>query len=222
MKTYIIYNKPNSKSVKNAELCLRSFFNFPTWNAQLFDGCYPDVLESFEKKYNLKDDRARYRPGDSLFKSKKSCFYSHFNLWNNCIDMDEPISIVEHDTYCSRDLPEDFVFEEVVQFSAESIFNCGLYSHYENFIDVYRSLPNGLHLITKFPKLKKWGHCIASNTAYAITPTVAKILVDDCFKNGWQQNDLLMSDKLCKIEIMKPSLIVYDPTKEIHSSSMKA
>jgi GR25 family glycosyltransferase involved in LPS biosynthesis len=220
MKTYIIYNKQNIKSEENANLCLSSFKNFPSWSPELFDGCTPKDLEYLDKKYNLKNDRARYKPEDLLYKSKKSCFYSHFQLWLNCIEMNTPIAIVEHDTYCSGDLPANFHFDSIVQFSAESIFNA--FDRYIEAVQIYKQLSPGLHSMTIIPPLrtkKKWGHCIAGNTAYGITPAAARILVEDCFTHGWEQNDLLMNVKLCKIEMLVPSIIVYDCSRELQSSS---
>jgi hypothetical protein len=93
------------------------------------------------------------------------------------------------------------------------------FSRYNDARSIYKRLKPGLHSMTVIPPLKNWGHCIAGNTAYGIAPSAAKILVEDCFKNGWQQNDLLMSEKLCKIEMLVPSIIVYDPSRELKSSS---
>lgn len=217
MKTFILYNKPNAMSVKNASLCLNSFEHFPSWKPELFDGYTHVDLEHLESKYALKNDRARFPPNHSLYKSKKACFHAHFDLWLKCIEIDEPITVVEHDTYCAGDLPEDFQFDSIVQFSAESIFKS--FDRYETARSVYKELEKGLHSITVIPPLPRWGHCIAGNTAYGITPNSARILVNDCFENGWQQNDVLMSVQLCKIEIMVPSLIVYDPCRELRSSS---
>lgn len=217
MKTYIIYNEPNLKSVDNASLCLKSFENFLTWKPELFNGHTPNDLDYLESTYNLKNDRARHDPHHPLYKNKKACFFSHFTLWLKCIEMNIPIAIVEHDTYCANDLPKNFYFDSIVQFSAESMFNS--FSKYKNARKIYKKLKPGLHSMTLIEPLPVWGHCIAGNTAYGITPNTAKILVNDCFKNGWQQNDLLMSEKLCKIEMLVPSTIVYDPSRELKSSS---
>lgn len=217
MKTYILYNSPNTKSVKNANICLNSFQSFLSWKPELFDGCMPNDLEFLENRYNLKDDRARYKPDNKFYKSKKSCFYSHFELWLKCIRMNKPITIVEHDTYCNGDLPENFDFDSIVQFSAESMFK--RFTRYAMAAKIYKKLDIGLHSMTIIPPLENWGHCIAGNTAYGITPKSAHILVEDCFENGWQQNDLLMEEKLCKIEMLVPSLIVYDYKRELSSSS---
>jgi hypothetical protein len=217
MKTFIIYNSSNPLSVKNASMCMDSFKNFPSWEPILFDGCTPNDLEHLDTKYNLKNERARYKPNESLFKSKKTCFYSHFKLWIDCIEMDEPITIVEHDTYCKDNLPEDLNFQSILQFSAESMFNS--FNRYKDARILYDRLDPGIYSMELIPPLKNWGHCIAGNTAYGITPESAKILVEDCFKNGWQQNDLLMNTKLCKIEMLVPSIIVYDPLRELKTSS---
>ena len=224
INTYIIYNSSNDQSVKNANHCLNSFAKFYSWSPKLFDGCTPYTLSDFDEKYKISNDRSARQPGHSHYESKKSCFYSHFSLWLKCIELNENIAIVEHDTYCIGDLPISFKFDGIVQFSAESILR--IYNNrFIGFYDIYKKLPPGLHSVENFPPIsflgKHYGHCIASNTAYGITPHVAKILVDDCIKNGWMQNDLLMSTSLCKVEVMVPSFIAYDLTKEIKSSSME-
>jgi GR25 family glycosyltransferase involved in LPS biosynthesis len=222
MKTYIIYNEENTSSVKNARGCLNSFQNFLSWQPSLYDGCTPRTLHIFEDKYKLKNDRARYQPKDDFYKNKKSCFYSHFSLWIKCIELNEKICIVENDTYCADNLPESFSFDSIVQFSAESMFKTND-KRYAKYYEIYKNLKPGLHSMELFPPIKykgrSWGHCIAGNTAYGISPSSAELLVSDCLKNGWQQNDLLMSTSLCKIEIMVPSIIVYDSNKELSSSS---
>jgi GR25 family glycosyltransferase involved in LPS biosynthesis len=224
MKTFILYNSSNPKSVENALLCLKSFKKFSSWMPELYDGYTPTDLNFLNEKYKLKDDRARYPPSEILHKSKKACFYSHFSLWLKCIELNTPIAIVEHDTYCNGNLPKNFTFDGVVQFSAESMFNYYYYytSSHANYIEsyhIYKTLNEGLHSVNKFPPVPNWGYCIAGNTAYGIMPSAAKILVEDCFEYGWQQNDLLMSTKLCKVEITVPSPIVYDPSRELKTSS---
>jgi GR25 family glycosyltransferase involved in LPS biosynthesis len=220
MKTYIIYNSSNPASVKNAALCLNSFENFPSWKPELFDGCTPKDLEHLDAKYNLKNDRAKYKIDNPIYKSKKSCFYSHFTLWLKCIELNEPIAILEHDTYCKGDIPENFRFSGIVHFSAESVFNS--FSMYRSIRKTYSDLKVGLHSITLMLTPENTEKCIAGNTAYGITPAAAKILVDNCFKYGWQQNDILMSIKLCNIEVLVPSIIVYDRSRELKSSSKKS
>lgn len=217
MKTYILYNSVNANSVKNAEICLKSFEKFSSWQPELFDGCTPAALDAFQSKYKLKDDRGRFPPTHAYFKSKKSCFYSHFTLWLACIELNQPVTIVEHDTYCDGDLPDSFSFTGAVQFTAESIFKH--LPQYAKLVNIYKNLLPGLYSFDTLPPTGGWGHCMAGNTGYGITPAAAEILVNDCFENGWQQNDVLMSTKLCVVEFVVPSLIVYDPLREIKSSS---
>ena len=37
----------------------------------------------------------------------KGCWFSHWRLWQHCIDLDQPIVILEHDAYISGQWPED-------------------------------------------------------------------------------------------------------------------
>lgn len=219
MKTFILYNESRTESKRNALICLKSFKNFSSWDPELYNGFLPKDLPDLESRYNFSNNRSRYQPKESSYKSKKACFFSHFHLWLKCVELNIPISIVEHDTLCIADLPSNFIFEGIIQYSAESIFNS--FKRYKKAKIIYDDLNEGTYSFDIIPPLEKWGQCIAGNTAYGITPYAAKILIDDCYSNGWQQNDLLMNTKLCNIEFTVPSYIFYNEKLELRSSSLK-
>jgi hypothetical protein len=139
-----------------------------------------------------------------------------------CAEKNVTMSIVEHDTSCIDDLPRELVFEGVVQFTTRSVF-AALPQWFGRDMGKFLSLKPGLYSATTFsPRITKsrnWGYTIAGNTGYGITPGAARILIEDCFENGWQQNDLLMSTKLVPVWHLVPSIIQYDPGRELNTSS---
>jgi len=217
MKTFIIYNEPNPKSKDIANSCLESFSNFNSWEPILFDGCNPNTLKIYQEKYKIKDDRTQWKSDHIRYKSKKSCFYSHFELWLKAIELNETIAIVEHDTYCVLDLPEDLEFNGVLQLTVESASCLILRRIREESYETIMEKGDGIHDMCTKPN--ESGHIsLISGTGYAITPEAAKIITEDCFKNGWQQNDMLLTTEYFSISYLLPSPIVYDKEKELGTS----
>ena len=47
--------------------------------------------------------------------AKIGCSMSHFLLWKKCVELDQPILILEHDTIFVRDFPKDINFKGICQ-----------------------------------------------------------------------------------------------------------
>ena len=216
MNVYILHNKQEI-SEQYAINCFKSFAGFRTWLPYLFNGCSPHTLRTYNKRYNIGDDRATWHKGDARYESKKSCFYSHFELWLKAIEVNEPIAIVEHDTRCIGDLPNDLEFSGAIQLCIESAARLKHIKIYHTDYARLMSRGRGVHAIDICRKVDGYTPMIA-NMAYAITPRAAKILVDDCIENGWFQNDELITTKYFDIEYILPSVIEYDKTLELGTS----
>ena len=214
MKVYIIHNS-QSLSIKYATECYESFSTFNNWEPFLFNGCNPDTLDEYQDRYNLTNKRAKCPK--ERYKSKKSCFYSHYELWNLAVNLNEKIAIVEHDTYCIGDMPESLEFTGALQLSVESAAREKLYKIWINDYHRLMSRKDGIHTLDICRKIE--GHTpLIANMAYAITPNAASILIEDCKKNGWLQNDNLITSKYFDIEYLLPSVIKYDKSKELGTS----
>lgn len=223
MKAFIIYNSANPRSVDNANNCLNSFVPFKSWDVELFDGYTPNNLPTLNERYQLKDTRARYKPTHEYFENKKACFFSHFHLWNMCVEMNRIIAVVEHDAVCVGEIKHELPDVGVVQLTSETVFKA--FGRYVADRQTFELLPNGIHSVRNFSPHKEssptsnWGYTIAGNVGYTITPSAAKILIADCVVNGWQQNDLLMNDNLIPVFHLKPSPLAYVRQRELQSSS---
>lgn len=221
MKTYIIYNKEITYSEKIANECLDSFDNYIGWDPELYQGCSPITLALYEKRYNIKDNNPlnNITKRNWKYETKKSCFYSHYSLWKKSADTNESITILEHDTECVGSRNFDNV-DGILELTKESVLKSNTYQG--------RTFPQDLNLLKEkgdgiFPSHSSHtinGYkCISGNTGYYISSEAAKILVKECEKWGWLQNDLIMTTKLFPIYYIVPSPIKYIENKEIRSST---
>jgi GR25 family glycosyltransferase involved in LPS biosynthesis len=80
--------------------------SLPTWEKfgyeiNMFDAVTPDTLNN----YNYLEF-GKYYDFREFTDTEKAGFYSHVELWKKCIDMNEPITIIEHDVEClSEEIP---------------------------------------------------------------------------------------------------------------------
>ena len=95
MKHYVITMMATPQSVKSAERCIKSGkrrgVTIDKWAATIPTDRLPELLEAagikqegFEEKYSRLDNCM-------------AAFYSHWSLWQHCIDIQQPITIFEHD-----------------------------------------------------------------------------------------------------------------------------
>jgi len=220
MKTFIIYNSISKKSTENANACANSFHKFNGWDLEVYDGCNPLNLHKYEKKYPLLTTARTLHKGKIKFKSKKCCFYSHYELWNRCADLNENVVIVEHDTECILDnnIPEiDKSLKSAAQLSTDSILWNWPWYNTDSVKSKYIKNGHGLHEI--FYCQPSGLKCMSGNTAYIITPAACKHLIKDCQDNGWTQNDLLINTDQFPLYYLTPSPIAYIKSRELGSSS---
>lgn len=217
MRAYIIHNGLQTMSRIYARKCLDSFKSYRSWTPKVIDGCNPSTLRSYEERYKISNDRTNWPPWHDRYRSKKSCFYSHYELWLKASEMHETIAILEHDTYCIGDIPDGLSFKGALQLSVESAARLKLNRIYRNDYDRLMSRAAGVHALDICKQVEGYTPLIA-NMAYAITPEAAAILVEDCQKHGWYQNDDLITTKYCDIEYLLPSVIEYDQSRELGTS----
>ncbi|NDI20740.1 MAG: hypothetical protein EBY85_05520, partial [Burkholderiaceae bacterium] len=77
-----------------------------------FDGLYPDQAQKFFDQVGIQKHPAKLKrdsPG------VLGCAASHFCLWQQCRDSNEPYVILEHDAYMIRPMPLTVVFDDVLK-----------------------------------------------------------------------------------------------------------
>lgn len=230
INSYIIYNERIAESKRNAVSCKNSMKKFNNYIVHLHDGCHPDSLNQYEERYQIGNQRSvaecSYNTtGHPQHSSKKSCFYSHYELWRICIKLDQPIVILENDVFCNIDFPLDVLCQmsEITHLAFSSIITgrAGYGGGGEILtLNEYKGLSVGGHPIKNFPAIKKHNqnYAMAGNMAYLIKPAAAVRLIKECQENGWLQNDRLMLYPKYELGITKPDVFTYDINKELHTT----
>jgi GR25 family glycosyltransferase involved in LPS biosynthesis len=115
---------------------------------------------------------------------------SHFRLWEECVRLDEPILILEHDAVFIRALP-DFEFDGICQVNDPR----GATPRGGWWSDRMAERGPGV-----FPKTRVLEHPrpdgLAGNSAYVIKPWAAQELIGACRKYGLWPNDAIMCVQL--------------------------
>ena len=112
----------------------------------------------------------------------QGCFLSHFELWQRCAELNEPIIILEHDGIFIRDLPEDVLdhFDEVLRLDCFQHFKQGYNEQVEASlnqpVDYFRRDPD-------YHWHSSGGYYIGAY-GYIVKPQGARKLIDHAQKQG--------------------------------------
>lgn len=117
MKTYIIRLSDFPNSVewsKNAYNSARQH----NWDIHFFEGSNGQKEKLAD--YNIKINK-KYKKAIKSFErlGTVGCFLSHYRLWKLCIELNEPICILEHDVTIHDTFPA-LNFEDVIKLSTNS------------------------------------------------------------------------------------------------------
>lgn len=208
MKAFVITLKNNSYSNEVADRCIKSAAKF-NLVVEKFYGVDREQAKQFMNDEGLEWSWAnndteimmcektglRMHPyGSTDVRAKIGCSMSHYALWKKCVELNEPILILEHDSVFLRALPE-------MKFNGICMINDpmgatrkgGLWSkqmkargttgvHPKTWIteENERHIPDGL----------------AGNSAYLIKPWAAQELIDKFYEIGVWPNDATMCQQL--------------------------
>lgn len=217
MKSYVIYVKGNHQSEEYAKTCLRSCL-VNGFDAEMFEGVQRSTLNYWDEQTGnlapMKDSRAQGHFNDTVkrYETKKSCFLNHVRLWNKCVELDEPIAVLEHDAYCSRGW-DNVSFDELLILNITSAFNQKVFQSLKpkiNSIDWGFGLctyTNSPLVYTKNENFKG-GLMMPGTASYAITPKGAKRLLKH-LELGWEQSDYYINSKSVNIQYMIPEYFTF-------------
>ena len=93
-KTFCIALKDHPRSTALLANCLSSAKIY-NWNIEIFWGVSKNIITDqtwSDLNLNLAKEK-KFR----TIKGMQGCFLSHYHLWNKCIDLEEPIIVLEHD-----------------------------------------------------------------------------------------------------------------------------
>ena len=181
MRSFIITISTNKDSVRSAKQ-VRDSAKEVGYKGTLehFEAIVPhqwkSILPTTKANFSLMDEKTGFQFGkpDNI----GACFASHYLLWKKCIELNEPILILEHDAIFVDNIP-DIDFDLCVNF--------GRPSHIRPFEIIYAPLQTGLHPLVQ---LNYYGH-----HAYAIKPMAAKWFVEDVQTRELIANDMWINKK---------------------------
>lgn len=168
-------------SIKNQDVSKQEMKNF----------IRPELWETFDNEYLYKVSR-RCRIGDEAGKMSRpgviGCFYSHYSLWQKCVELNEPIMIFEDDVKFYRGwTPVDW--EDVL------ILSLGKSSFLNEPYKTYLEKPHGS------PQPMPWRQfSMPGASGYAIKPSAAQGLCKT-YRNYFYPADNAINKSVCILQI---------------------
>ena len=196
MKAFIIYLKEVQSTIDSALECKRTAREYGL-DAWLMEGFTPSRADQFIKEQNLKP----YLPGPKLFQIKwqkggvRGCMISHYHVWKKCIELDQPIVVLEHD---SRVVSETYTadFEDVLHLDAH---------RFEQDPDRDKD-----PVVQDFVNVRKGENQLMGTYGYVIKPHAAERLIKGAHEDGVTASDMFVKDKYVKIQVVKPRAVYVD------------
>ena len=194
MKAFIIYLKEVQSTVDSALECKRTCreHGLDGW---LMEGFTPSRADAFIKANNLKP----YLPGPKLYNIKwqkggvRGCMISHYHAWKKCIELDEKIVVLEHD---SRVISETYTedFKDVLHLDG-----------YRWEADPYQ---DQVPFVEDFVHVRKGENQLKGTYGYVIKPHAAKRLIQGAHEDGLTASDMFVREKYVRIEVVKPRAVI--------------
>jgi glycosyl transferase family 25 len=224
MKTFIIRLKDDEHSCEVAKDCYNQAKKFGL-DVEYFDAINAHDAEHHYAATGIRKAKKfkKNRPG------VMGCFFSHYYLWQKCIELDEPIIILEHDGYFLDYLPSNILdtFTDVLKLD-----NCDPFSKAYNrtidsqandtvrVIEYYN--PTAKDTLTK--KFKGSGNYLKGAYSYIITPCGATKLINFINEFGHLPADQQIGNSVVDIKVVVPTLArlhpVYSEGSNIKSLSL--
>jgi GR25 family glycosyltransferase involved in LPS biosynthesis len=175
MKNFIICLSKIPASLETATNLKNQLENYGA-DVELFEGTYGNdavtIIKNEDRRlhpWGIKGPPADgvIVPKDStdhLTPGEQGCFYSHYRLWQKCVELNEPIIIWEDDIVLTRPyIPIDWDDVLVI-----ALGHPGKTEKYRHYLDT----PNGVPLAAEYHQSSMPGCC-----GYAIKPHAAKKLL---------------------------------------------
>jgi GR25 family glycosyltransferase involved in LPS biosynthesis len=188
---------PGDRAVQLAEKGRKTLYPYSIKNRPLDEHdvrnlIRPELYEDFIKRHKFeiverqpigeKDRGKLSRPGVI------GCFYSHYNLWNKCSELDEPIMIFEDDVKFFRGW-------HPVEWDDVLILSLGKNSFMSDPQKSYLENPTGV------PIARKWQNfSMPGASGYAIKPDAARALVK-FYRPYWYPADNAINQFVCNLQI---------------------
>jgi glycosyl transferase, family 25 len=219
MKCYIIRLEENEHSCQMAQDC---------YDQAVVHGLQPD----FFKAINGNDADMHYEKTGITRKRKMKkgrlgvigCFFSHYYLWLECIKLNSPIVILEHDGYMLKPFPDNILdtFEDVLKLDRCDPFSGSYNAALEQESNLPVTIEKYINLENKNPDKIGTGNYFKGAYAYIIKPLAAKKLIDYINENGHVSADQQIGDWIVDTRTTVPSLARLHPFYAIGSNIKSA
>jgi hypothetical protein len=152
----------------------------------------PELWDEFKTEFHHTIYRRQYVGQEDIPKLSRpgviGCFYSHYGLWQKCVELDEPIMIFEDDVKFYRKY-------EPVEFEGVLVLSLGKSSFMRDPQKTYLENPTGV------PRIVKWiNFSMPGASGYAITPDAAKALVK-FYRPYWAPADNAINQFIAPIHL---------------------
>ena len=193
MKAFIIYLKELQSTIDSALECKRTARQHGL-DAWMLEGFTPSRADQFIKANNLQP----YLPGPKLYKIKwqkggvRGCMISHYHAWKKCIELDQKIVVLEHDSrVCSDTYLQEF--QDVLHLDAH---------RFEQDPDQGKQAK-----VEDFVHMRKGENQLKGTYGYVIKPHAAKRLIQGAHEDGLTASDMFVKDKYVRIQVAKPRAV---------------
>tara|TARA_Y100000389_G_scaffold65541_1_gene61619 strand:- start:4309 stop:4992 length:684 start_codon:yes stop_codon:yes gene_type:complete len=206
-------------------------------SCQMAKECYDQAVlhglsPSYFKAIDGNDAELHYK-SSSVFARRKmkkgrlgviGCFFSHYYLWQECVQNNTPFVILEHDGYMLKPLPENILdtFEDVLKLDRCDPFS----NNYNNTLAEETDMPFAVEKYTnlhnKNPIKIGTGNYFKGAYAYIIKPVGAKKIIDWISENGHVPADQQIGDWIVNTQTTVPSLARLHPFYAIGSNIKQA
>lgn len=208
MKAFIIRLKNNSISEKYSAECVEQAKKFN------IDINYYDAVNGFEYQTHL--EKLKIYPRYKFKKGRAGvfgCFLSHYYLWQNCSDSNEPYLILEHDGYFVRPLPPNILeyFDDVLKLDRLDPYSKMYNELIEKEKDQNFCVEKYFNEKTKFLEKNQTGNYMRGAYGYIIKPHAAKKIIKWIDNNGFVPADQQLGDAIVDIQVTIPSIVRLHP-----------
>lgn len=231
MKSFIITIKDNELSEKAADNCIKSSVKVGNaFTIEKFDAIIPRQVDALMSKYNLKWNypwqgeefdfatglkKSAYKTAEP--KKRIACALSHYLLWKRSWDSNEHFLILEHDAIFTDRFDPHYILAS--NFNAVGINTpLGNTRKAQVFHEQVQQSKDKPIVITPTIDDVSIPQGLAGNSAYVISPSGAKLLIDLAHQYGLWPNDALMCKQL--VSRLGVTTKYYTTTQGIESTTV--